>query len=62
MPTYKSGWYELQRGSDLFEQKPGELNYGGYIEIKLTEKEAKALFSNRLYLKLGFVGWSWLKE
>lgn len=58
MARYKEGKYQLQRQPDLFKQETGELHLGETIVIHLTEKEAKDLFKNGLYSRLGFVGWS----
>jgi hypothetical protein len=57
MKKYKSGRYSLEKESDLFSNNSNNL-----VEVKLTEKEAEILFKNKLYEKLGFVGWSFLDK
>lgn len=56
--NYKPGVYLLHKTPDIFKMEEP----CGYIEIRLTSKEAKNLFNGELYEKLGFCGWSFIKD
>jgi hypothetical protein len=62
MTSYKSGLYRLEKSSDLFSKENDGWVMGESIEVRLTEKEAKNLFRDGLFTRLGFVGWTYLGE
>ena len=56
----KAGLYRFERSANLFTAMEG--CQGEITEIRLTEKEAKAIFKDDLFQRLGFVGWTYLGE
>ena len=56
---HKAGLYRFERSTDLFSVTTWS---GDIIEIRLTEKEARAIFKDKLFQRLGFVGWTYLGE
>lgn len=57
---HKGGLYRFERSADLF--APTRRIQGETLEIRLTEKEARTIFRDELFQRLGFVGWTYLGE
>lgn len=62
MKNFKDGLYRLEKSSDIFDYGTDSWKIGESIEVRLTDKEVAVLFSNKLYERLGFVGWQWLED